>query len=73
MPQLEPLIDQQIVSINNLRLSSQQAEDALWQGLEKLQQTLVHDMAVDPLGVGNLGLQMALTMEKFEALEGFVN
>ncbi|KAG5049442.1 hypothetical protein JHK85_010545 [Glycine max] len=27
-------------------------------------------MAVDPLGVGNLGLQMALTMEKFEALEG---
>jgi len=30
-------------------------------------------MAVDPLGVGNLGLQMALTMEKFEALEGFVN
>ncbi|KAG5035222.1 hypothetical protein JHK87_010132 [Glycine soja] len=26
-------------------------------------------MAVDPLGVGNLGLQMALTMEKFEALE----
>ena len=73
MPQLEPLTDQQIVSINNLRLSSQQAEDALWQGLEKLQQTLVHDMAVDPLGVGNLGLQMALTMEKFEALEGFVN
>ncbi|KHN10576.1 Transcription factor TGA7 [Glycine soja] len=29
VPQLEPLIDQQIVSINNLRLSSQQAEDAL--------------------------------------------
>ena len=73
MPQLEPLTDQQIVSINNLRLSSQQAEDALSQGLEKLQQSLVHDMAVDPLGVGNLGLQMALTMEKFEALEGFVN
>ncbi|RZC18351.1 transcription factor TGA3-like isoform X3 [Glycine soja] len=73
VPQLEPLTDQQIVSINNLRLSSQQAEDALSQGLEKLQQSLVHDMAVDPLGVGNLGLQMARTMEKFEALEGFVN
>ncbi|KAG4392992.1 hypothetical protein GLYMA_04G254800v4 [Glycine max] len=73
VPQLEPLTDQQIVSINNLRLSSQQAEDALSQGLEKLQQSLVHDMAVDPLSVGNLGLQMARTMEKFEALEGFVN
>ena len=72
MPQLEPLTDQQIVSISNLRLSSQQAEDALSLGLEKLQQSLVHDMAVDSLGVGNFGLQMVLAMEKFEALEGFV-
>ncbi|XP_027942389.1 transcription factor TGA3-like isoform X4 [Vigna unguiculata] len=73
VPQLEPLTDPQIVGINNLRLSSQQAEDALSQGLEKLQQSLVHDMAVDPLGVGNFGLQMALAIDKFEALEGFVN
>ncbi|KAG5045545.1 hypothetical protein JHK86_014951 [Glycine max] len=72
VPQLEPLTDQQIVSISNLRLSSQQAEDALSLGLEKLQQSLVHDMAVDSLGVGNFGLQMVLAMEKFEALEGFV-
>ncbi|KAK7353122.1 hypothetical protein VNO80_18561 [Phaseolus coccineus] len=71
VPQLEPLTDPQIVGINNLRLSSQQAEDALSQGLEKLQQSLVHDMAVDPFGVGNFELQMA-AMDKFEALEGFV-
>ncbi|KAK8465216.1 hypothetical protein PHAVU_009G026900 [Phaseolus vulgaris] len=71
VPQLEPLTDQQIVGINNLRLNSQQAEDALSQGLEKLQQSLVHDMAVDPFGVGNFELQMA-AMEKFDALEGFV-
>ncbi|KAL2339855.1 hypothetical protein Fmac_007795 [Flemingia macrophylla] len=73
VPQLEPLTEQQIVRINNIRQSSQQAEDALSQGLEKLQQSLVHDMAVDPLGAGNLRLQMALAMEKFEALEGFVS
>ncbi|KAK7351159.1 hypothetical protein VNO77_10398 [Canavalia gladiata] len=72
-PQLEPLTDQQIGSINNLRLSSQQAEDALSQGLDKLQQSLVHDMAVDLLGGGNFGLPMAVALEKFEALEGFVN
>ncbi|KAK7311593.1 hypothetical protein RJT34_09838 [Clitoria ternatea] len=72
VPQLEPLADEQIASINRLRLSSQQAEDALSQGLDKLQQSLVHDMAVDPLGIGNFGLQMAVAMEKFEALEGFV-
>lgn len=73
MPQLEPLTDQQIASINNLRLSSQQAEDALSQGLDKLQQSLVHDMAVDPLVAGNFGIQMAIAIEKFEALENFVN
>ncbi|XP_061365337.1 transcription factor TGA3-like [Gastrolobium bilobum] len=73
VPQLEPLTDQQIVSINNLRLSSQQAEDALSQGLDKLQQSLINDMAVDPLGAGVFGFQMAVAMEKFEALEGFVN
>ncbi|XP_057442425.1 transcription factor TGA3-like [Lotus japonicus] len=73
VPQLEPLTDQQIASINNLRLSSQQAEDALSQGLDKLQQSLVHDMAVDPLVAGNFGIQMAIAIEKFEALENFVN
>lgn len=65
--------DEQIVSINKLRLSSQQAEDALSVGLEKLQQSLVHNIQADPLVVGNYGLQMAAAMDKGEALEGFVN
>lgn len=73
VPQLEPLTDQQITRINKLRLSSQQAEDALSQGLDKLQQSLVQDMTVDPLGAENFGIQMAVAIEKFEALEGFVN
>ncbi|XP_004515653.1 transcription factor TGA3-like isoform X2 [Cicer arietinum] len=73
LPQLEPLTDQQIASINKLRLSSQQAEDALSQGLDKLQQSLVQDMAVDPLTAANHGFQMAIALEKFEGLEGFVS
>ncbi|KAG5129689.1 hypothetical protein JHK84_036086 [Glycine max] len=72
-PQLEPLTDQQIVSINNLRLSSQQAEDALSLGLDKLQQSLVHNIPSDPLAVGHYGFEIAAAMEKGEALERFVN
>ncbi|RDX73844.1 Transcription factor TGA7 [Mucuna pruriens] len=73
VPQLEPLADQQIVSINNLRLSSQQAEDALSLGLDKLQQSLIHNIPSDPLVVGHYGFEMAADMDKGEALEGFVN
>ncbi|KAF7829893.1 transcription factor TGA7-like [Senna tora] len=72
VPQLEPLSEEQIVSVNNLRLSSLQAEDALSQGLDKLQYTLLHNIASDPY---LLGFQMAATptMDKIEALEDFVN
>ncbi|KAF1865378.1 hypothetical protein Lal_00004752 [Lupinus albus] len=73
VPQLEPLNDEQMTSIHNLHLSSQQAEDALSQGLDKLQQSMVHNIVVDQLGVGNFEFQMAIAMEKIEALEGFVN
>lgn len=73
VPQLEPLTDQQIASIDNLRLSSQQAEEVLSLGLDKLQQSLVHNIATNPLVVGNYGFQMATAMDKIEALEGFVS
>ena len=35
MSQLEPLTDQQLADVCNLRQSSQQAEDALPQGIDK--------------------------------------
>ncbi|XP_061339533.1 transcription factor TGA3-like [Gastrolobium bilobum] len=73
VPQLELLTDEQIVSINSLRLSSQQAEDALSLGLDKLQQSLVNNIASDPLVVGNYEFLMAIAMDKSEALESFVN
>ncbi|KAF1889192.1 hypothetical protein Lal_00024514 [Lupinus albus] len=73
VPQLEALTDQQIGSINNLRLSSQQAEEVLSLGLDKLQQSLVHNIAADPLVVGKYEYEMVAAMDKIEALEGFVS
>ncbi|XP_057442610.1 transcription factor TGA4-like isoform X3 [Lotus japonicus] len=73
VPQLENLSDEQITSINNLRLSSQQVEDAFSLGLEKLQQSLVDNILIDPLVEGNFGLQMAAAMDNAKALASFVN
>lgn len=73
MPTLEPLTDQQLVDVCKLHQSCQQAEDALSQGIDKLQQTLAQSIAADPTVVGNYGSQIASSMENFEALETFVN
>ncbi|KAG6784231.1 hypothetical protein POTOM_009919 [Populus tomentosa] len=73
MPQLEPLTDQQLADVCNLRQSSQQAEDALTQGIDKLQQTLSQSIAADVMGDGGYGDQMADAIQRLEALEGFVN
>ncbi|BBH07169.1 TGACG motif-binding factor 6 [Prunus dulcis] len=48
--QLEPLTEQQLVGIYNLQQSSQQAEDALSQGMEALQQSLLKPWPVAHLG-----------------------
>ncbi|KAL4604000.1 hypothetical protein ACB092_10G163800 [Castanea dentata] len=73
MPQLEPLTDTQIQSVSNLRRSSQQAEDALSQGMDKLQQSLAQNIGAESVNTSNYGSQMIAAMEKLEALEGFVN
>ncbi|XP_010905949.1 transcription factor TGA4 isoform X2 [Elaeis guineensis] len=75
-PQLDPLTEQQVVAVCNLQQSSQQAEDALSQGMDKLQQTLAETLTSDPLGasgVANYMGQMANAMGKLEALVSFVN
>ncbi|KAK4743350.1 hypothetical protein SAY87_001351 [Trapa incisa] len=79
MNQLEPLTEQQLVGICNLQQSSQQAEDALSQGMEQLQQSLAETLAngtpssSGPSGnVANYMGQMAMAMGKLGALEGFL-
>lgn len=68
--QLEPLAEQQIMGMYALRHSSQQAEEALSQGHEQLQQSLVDTIAGGPVGDGVQ--QMVIAMSKLSNLEGFV-
>ncbi|GKU91375.1 hypothetical protein SLEP1_g5258 [Rubroshorea leprosula] len=77
--QLEPLTEQQIVGITNLQQSSQQAEDALSQGMEALQLSLAETLSSGSLGssgssenMANYMGQMAMAMGKLGTLEGFI-
>ncbi|KAK7396172.1 hypothetical protein VNO78_16986 [Psophocarpus tetragonolobus] len=77
--QLEPLTEQQLMGIYNLQQSSQQAEDALSQGMDALQQSLSETLANgSPSSSGSSGNvanymgQMAMAMGKLGTLEGFL-
>ncbi|VAH76272.1 unnamed protein product [Triticum turgidum subsp. durum] len=78
---LEPLTEQQLSGICNLQQSSQQAEDALSQGMEALQQSLAETLAgsIGSSGSGSTGNvanymgQMAMAMGKLGTLENFLS
>ncbi|XP_057541368.1 transcription factor TGA4-like [Amaranthus tricolor] len=73
-PQLDPLTEQQVMGVYNLKQSCEQAEEALTQGMEKLQQTLAETIATDHLGDGIYTSEMANNaIERLEALVSFVN
>ncbi|XP_022725632.1 transcription factor TGA2.3-like [Durio zibethinus] len=75
---LQPLTDQQLMGLCNLQQSSQQAEDALSQGMEALQQSLVDTLSsacLGPTGSRNVADymgQMAIAMGKLATLENFL-
>lgn len=68
--QLDPLTEQQVVGIYGLQQSSQQAEEALSQGLEQLQHSLVETIATVTINDGMH--HMAVALGKLANLEGFV-
>lgn len=76
---LEPFTEQQLIGICNLQQSSQQAEDALSQGMEALQQLLVDTLSstsLGPTGSGNVADymgQMAIAMRQLATLESFLH
>ncbi|XP_057467050.1 bZIP transcription factor TGA10-like [Actinidia eriantha] len=74
--QIEPLTEQQLLGICGLQQSTQEAEEALSQGLEALNQSLSDTIASDslscPPNMGNYMGQMAIAMNKLSTLEGFV-
>ncbi|KAL8215391.1 hypothetical protein R6Q57_004840 [Mikania cordata] len=76
---LEPLTEQQLASIDHLQQTSLQAEEALSQGMDALQQSLAQTLASDAPAVppGSLGManymgQMAMAMGKLGSLENFL-
>eukprot|EP00252_Welwitschia_mirabilis_P020123 TRINITY_DN4859_c0_g1_i1.p1 TRINITY_DN4859_c0_g1~~TRINITY_DN4859_c0_g1_i1.p1 ORF type:complete len:315 (+),score=72.43 TRINITY_DN4859_c0_g1_i1:349-1293(+) len=74
-PHLEPLAENQSRGVSSLKLSSQQAEDALSQGMEALQQSLADTLSVGSIGspnVANYMGQMASAMGKLGMLENLV-
>ncbi|XP_039009582.1 transcription factor TGA4-like isoform X2 [Hibiscus syriacus] len=73
VPQIDPLTDHQILEVCNLKQSCQQAEDALSQGMEKLRETVSATLASGQMGQGTYLPQVAMAMEKLEALVNFVN
>ncbi|CAN6208004.1 unnamed protein product [Urochloa humidicola] len=81
----EPLTEQQLVGICGLRQSSMQAEDALSQGMEALQQALAETLAAAAAaggggdggvsaaeGITNYMGQMAVAMGKLATVENFL-
>ncbi|KAL8144603.1 hypothetical protein AgCh_002969 [Apium graveolens] len=74
--QIEALSEQQMMGIYGLTQSTMEAEEALSQGLDALNQSISDVMASDlltcPANMGNYMGQMALAMGKLSTLEGFV-
>ncbi|GAB4824704.1 Transcription factor tga9, variant 2 [Ancistrocladus abbreviatus] len=68
--QLDPLTEQQLVGICSLQHSTQQAEEALSQGLDQLQQSLLNTIAGSSVTDGMH--QMVLALGKLASLEGFI-
>ena len=74
-PQLQPLTEKQQLTICNLQQFSQQAEDALSQSMQTLQQNLANTLSAGSLEVHNVANymgQMAMAMGKLSTLENFV-
>ncbi|KAK1314343.1 Transcription factor TGA4 [Acorus calamus] len=74
-PQLDPLTEEQHIAVHSLQQTSQQAEDALVQGMNKLQQTLAETLISDAsgaFGVANYMGKMATAMDQLNVLVKFV-
>ncbi|MED6184795.1 bZIP transcription factor tga10 [Stylosanthes scabra] len=76
MAQIEPLTEQQILGICGLQQTTREAEEALSQGLEALNQSLTETITSDSLSsppnmVNYMG-QMAVAMSKLSTIEGFL-
>ncbi|GFQ08790.1 tgacg-sequence-specific DNA-binding protein tga-2.1 [Phtheirospermum japonicum] len=76
LSQVEPLTEQQLMGICGLQQSTHEAEEALTQGLDALNQSLSETLTSDSLSItpnmNNYMSQMAVAINKLSTLEGFV-
>lgn len=72
LPHLENLTEQQRLDLINLTQSCHQAEDALSQGMEKLNYILAQAISDGLLAEANYLPQIGAAMDKLEALVRFV-
>ncbi|GER57148.1 transcription factor [Striga asiatica] len=78
LKEMELLTEQQMAGICDLQQTTQEAEEALSQGLEALTQTLTQTIIADslnnnvPSNMNNYMAHMALAVNKLSTLEGFV-
>jgi transcription factor TGA len=81
-PQLEPLAEEQQAAVGRLRRTARQAEDALSQGMEKLQQSLADSLLLSAVPheeegfggdeAGYVARRMGGAMGRLRELAGFV-
>lgn len=75
IPQLDPLTEQQLLGVCSLQQSSEQAEEALAQGLHQLHQALADTVAAGTLNDGSAAPNymniMAVALHKIASLENF--
>ncbi|WOL12050.1 transcription factor TGA2.3 [Canna indica] len=73
---IEPLTEQQILGVRGLQQSTQETEEALSQGLEALNRSLMETITSDalsyPTNMANYMGQMAVAINKLTTLEGFI-
>lgn len=76
MGQIEPLSEQQLIAICGVQQSTQEAEEALSQGLDSLTTSLSETISSDsltlPPNMNSYMAHMALAINKLSTLEGFV-
>ncbi|XP_047957967.1 bZIP transcription factor TGA10-like [Salvia hispanica] len=76
MSQVEPLSEQQLMTICGVQQSTQEAEEGLSQGLDTLTASLSETIASDsltlPPNINTYMPQMALAINKLSTLEGFI-
>lgn len=73
LPQIAPLSEEQFLSVYDLQLCCQQAEDAMTQGMDKLQQFLFQSMRLISVGTSSCNTQLVSALEKLQSLETLVN